>query len=285
MEFDRKVEDARDAVMPQQRNQKGEGLEVTEPVKFLSSVSFAELPETPVLSAQPAAVSISLLNTERVKFTNSGAVTITEFTKGQEGQFVTFLGDGFTTIQNNALVKTNTAANKLLASAQIYGFVFVGGVWVELAGAASISAGAGLLLTGSTLSNLYVGKHVTIASTTKAFTQVTSAGYDLFGGASFPTFVTVADLTGMTQYRLSGYAGSLSTAASLRLAYSTNGSSWTRVDAVTLGSFSSDSHLVTAFGTLPAGARIATCYLSFYILQTTAGNVGNVDNFSAEFKP
>ena len=287
MELDRKVEDARDVVTPQERNQKGEGVEFTEPVKFLSSVSFSEVPETPVLLAQNSATSISLLNAQRVRFTNTGSVTVTAFTNGQEGQFVTILGDGFTTLANNTVIKTNTGAGKLLVVNQIYGFVLFNAVWIEFAGTASTSAGVGLLLTGSTISNLYVGKHVTILSASKTHTQNLGSGYDVFGdpsGGTNPTAQVVVNLTGMTQYRISAFCTALTSVANLRLGHSTNGSSWSDVAALTI-SPAAGGFAVSAFGTLPVGARIATCYLSLFILQNSNGNTATLDNFSAEFTP
>ena len=62
---------------------------------------------------------------------NAGATTVTQFDDGQNGQEIKILGDGFTTVANNANIKTNTAANKLLAANKVYTFVKFGTLWVE----------------------------------------------------------------------------------------------------------------------------------------------------------
>lgn len=62
---------------------------------------------------------------------NTGAVTVTQFDEGAEGQPINILGDGFTTIANNANIKTNTGANKLLAANRLYKFVRINSIWYE----------------------------------------------------------------------------------------------------------------------------------------------------------
>jgi hypothetical protein len=108
----------------------GEILKIRDPVQFESGVSLAELIETPVLEVN-SGTTISVLNVTRVWLKNTGAVTVTNLTNGQEGQEVKFLGDGFTTIANNSTVKTSTGANKLLAVNKVYTFTRFNSVWVE----------------------------------------------------------------------------------------------------------------------------------------------------------
>lgn len=75
----------------------------------------------------------SVLNTEACVCQNTGAVTVTDFSEGATGQHLYMRGDGFTTVANNANIKTNTGANKLLVVDKFYHFVNFSGVWVEQA--------------------------------------------------------------------------------------------------------------------------------------------------------
>ena len=74
------------------------------------------------------------LNVEALTYgilSNVGAVTITEFKRGQPGQVIKVLGDGFTSIANNSSIKTNTGALKLLLADSVYTFTCFGTYWVE----------------------------------------------------------------------------------------------------------------------------------------------------------
>lgn len=73
----------------------------------------------------------SILNTEKLALANAAPVTITKFDDGQPNQEITILGDGQTTIANNATIKTNTGANKLLAANKVYRFTNFAGIWYE----------------------------------------------------------------------------------------------------------------------------------------------------------
>lgn len=96
---------------------------------FQSQVQFEQLIEKPVASAGLTLTVINVLNVERIKFANTGAVTVTNFTDGQNGQEIILLGDGNTTVQHNTHIKTSTAANVLLAANRIYQFVQFDQVW------------------------------------------------------------------------------------------------------------------------------------------------------------
>jgi len=74
----------------------------------------------------------SVLNTELCIAQNTGAVTVTDFLEGAEGQHLYILGDGFTTVADNTKIFTNTGANKLLATELFYHFIRFGSVWVEI---------------------------------------------------------------------------------------------------------------------------------------------------------
>lgn len=106
-------------------------LRITDPVEFVSTVTYAQIPEQPILTGPKTVTTISVLNVTRIRCSNTGAVTVTNFTGGQQGQEIKFLGDGFTTVANNTAIKTNTAANKLLATNKVYTFTLFGTVWVE----------------------------------------------------------------------------------------------------------------------------------------------------------
>ena len=73
----------------------------------------------------------SIKQIEKLHLKNTGAVLVTKFDDGQPGQELTILGDGFTTIQNNAKLVTNTGANKLLLANKVYRFTNFAGVWHE----------------------------------------------------------------------------------------------------------------------------------------------------------
>ena len=72
----------------------------------------------------------SVKNTEIFKGSGN-VVTVTNFKDGASGQLLRVLGDGTTTIANNATIKTNTGANKLLAANKIYTFSLINNVWYE----------------------------------------------------------------------------------------------------------------------------------------------------------
>jgi len=102
----------------------------TSPVEFAASVRFEQLPEVYVLTSK-GSTTVSVLDTTRVLFSNTGAVSVTNFTGGQQGQEIKVLGDGFTTIVNSSLIRTNTGSNKLLAVNKVYTFTRFSASWVE----------------------------------------------------------------------------------------------------------------------------------------------------------
>lgn len=75
--------------------------------------------------------SPEVLNTEELICGNTAALTITDFEQGAEGQHLYVLGDGFTTLTHGAKIKTNTAADKLLAADKFYHFVRFNNIWIE----------------------------------------------------------------------------------------------------------------------------------------------------------
>lgn len=99
-----------------------------EEVRFEAPARFLVLPHEPLDTLSTTTPSV-----ENVKvWKGSGSVvTITNFLRGAENQSISVLGDGTTTISHNANIKTNTAANKLLAANKVYRFTFIEGVWYE----------------------------------------------------------------------------------------------------------------------------------------------------------
>jgi hypothetical protein len=87
-----------------------------EAISFLNVTSFAILP-TKRLSKFKNTATPDVSNCEY--FLCSGSVvTITNFLNGSKPQRINILGDGSTTIANNANIITNTGANKLLTAKQ-----------------------------------------------------------------------------------------------------------------------------------------------------------------------
>lgn len=74
----------------------------------------------------------SVANLKTFKAGNVGANNVTYFDDGQDGQPISILGDGFTTLVYDVTkLKTNTAANKLLAAGKVYRFTRFDKIWVE----------------------------------------------------------------------------------------------------------------------------------------------------------
>lgn len=103
----------------------------SEDTQFLGRVWFRNLPEHPPSTFK--GVAVEDVTNGRV-FVGSGVVvTITNFSGGANGNVIKILGDGTTTVSNNANIKTNTGANKLLAANKIYTFTYFDStkLWVE----------------------------------------------------------------------------------------------------------------------------------------------------------
>lgn len=83
-------------------------------------------------------VTPSILNNEHWKAVNTAPITITNFAHGQDTQHLYILGDGFTTVQNNAKIVTKSGSDTLLAAGVMYQFVCMFGasptqlIWYQL---------------------------------------------------------------------------------------------------------------------------------------------------------
>ena len=106
---------------------------VNAPVDFDSPITFTELPETPVEEIQKADLTPSVLNLTKLRFINTVSTTVTNFRDAQEGQVIHVLGDGFTTLANNANIQTRTGANRLLTNGLLYIFGYFDSKWRETA--------------------------------------------------------------------------------------------------------------------------------------------------------
>lgn len=98
--------------------------------RFFGFVEFFNLPKINRQDSMGQTIP-SVSNIQLLVFVNIAPITVTNFTGGVDGQPLRIKGDGQTTIQNNASVKTNTAANKLLSVAKIYTFTLVNEIWIE----------------------------------------------------------------------------------------------------------------------------------------------------------
>lgn len=76
-------------------------------------------------------VNPSVRNIEKFTCKNTSPLTILKFKDGQNGQSITILGEGFTSIDNNATIRTNTGAAKLLLDSKVYRFTNFEGIWYE----------------------------------------------------------------------------------------------------------------------------------------------------------
>ena len=147
----------------------GEQIRVADPVRFEAQVEFAEIPEHPISEMGLSDTTPSVLNLLRIKFNNSVAITVTDFLDGQDGQQITILGDGITTLQHNTRINTITANNYLLAANTTYLFTYYDGVWIQLSGTAALSFANTNLTTDVTLAvagTYYDGPGVTLAAGT-----------------------------------------------------------------------------------------------------------------------
>lgn len=72
--------------------------------------------------------------TNRLLVKGSGVVvSVTNFLGGRDSQALRIIGDGTTTIVHGTYIKTNTAANKLLALNKVYTFSYFAAdnIWYE----------------------------------------------------------------------------------------------------------------------------------------------------------
>lgn len=106
---------------------------IDEPTIFEQSVQFNILPNVNIDKTKGVGIP-KVSNINVLKCVNTGAQNVTNFLGGRDGQRLTVLGDGFTTIIHNVnLIRTTTGANKLLAANTLYEFVYLNNIWYEKA--------------------------------------------------------------------------------------------------------------------------------------------------------
>lgn len=98
---------------------------------FEAPTTFNVLPRVKHQKFEATDTTPSVLNNKHWIANNTGAVTVTQFDDGAEAQEIAILGEGQTTVANNANIKTNTGANKLLAANKVYRFTRFNSIWVE----------------------------------------------------------------------------------------------------------------------------------------------------------
>lgn len=76
------------------------------------------------------ATTPSVKNVKRHICVNTVPTTITQFNNGQEGQEIQVLGDGQTTVKNNANISTLSGADTLLTLGRLFKFTMFNGIWI-----------------------------------------------------------------------------------------------------------------------------------------------------------
>lgn len=85
-----------------------------------------------VYKFRPGDTTPTVKNLTRFR-TRGESITITDFDDGQQAQVIYILGDGTTTIDHNANINRNSGAAGVLDNNLVYVFMYVDGIWHELA--------------------------------------------------------------------------------------------------------------------------------------------------------
>lgn len=105
---------------------------VTNEMIFEAPVTFLALPKRFVGRVPATALTHSVRNVEHLITQNTGAITVTNFTDGQEGQDLYILGDGFTTLQHGTKIFLSGAADLLLDADKVYHLKRLNNKWYEV---------------------------------------------------------------------------------------------------------------------------------------------------------
>lgn len=189
------------------------------------------------------------------KANNVAPVTITNFAKAAKGQVIYILGDGFTTIANNASIKTNTGAAKLLSANQTYVFVSYDNIWVEVSAPATFTDPIIKVVLGSDFS---VTSGSQLAVTGFNFTPAANKTYvfDYYlcvhkpGGVLMDIRVGVNWPTGLTY----GVANVIGPATTTTLASRSYGANTSGLFAALMNAADSEFYFVQIAGLVKAGA-------------------------------
>ncbi len=89
-------------------------------------------PSVAIRVATTGTTTISVQQSSTIILTQVGAATITDFTEGTANQDIYLTGNANVTIQNNAVIKTSTGADKVLVANKMYHFRQAGSNWFEV---------------------------------------------------------------------------------------------------------------------------------------------------------
>ena len=194
------------------------------------------------------------------------------------------LGDGFTTLVHGSNIKTNTAANKLLATNQVYIFTRIGSAWIENASAGtSYSAGAGIDISGSSIRQAasgvnLIGNPIAVSRSTGSVTSSTGAKH---------VGVRI-NASGYTNVRIS-WSGEITSGDWFDPVFSysiDNGNTWTESSPLTGARITSGAYRYkTDTISLPSNARIANLWIRDMLNSEGTSPTGTISSFHIEFSP
>lgn len=101
---------------------------INEPIIINAQSVFNVLPKRNIDKAPVGNTIIRVGNIEHITTHNTGAVTVTDFSYGADGQEIVLLGDGNTTVQENLNIVTNVG-DLLLEVGKVYRFVNFQNIW------------------------------------------------------------------------------------------------------------------------------------------------------------
>jgi hypothetical protein len=217
---------------------------ISNPIEFESSVRFRELIETPLETIKATTTTPNVLNNTKIVLSSTAPVNVTNFLNGQEGQTIFVVGDGQSTIKNNATISTNGNADKLASSGSVYCFTLVNGVWRELA---APTAAAQLV------------QNVTIVSFGGDHTIVfTNTDEDYLNDLHYMAH----DTTGVTQYRtfMQAITSTNSATTQVKIFYSTNATTWTQLGSTLSFALATKGQALSSYAAMPSGAIGTTVY-------------------------
>lgn len=110
----------------------GEPLRVADPVQFVGTVQFTELPEQPIQRVAVGLTTPNVLNVTRLAFFNTVKTDISNFLNGQEGQEIILLGDNFTEVLNNTNITNHTGAAVKLDAGVAYKWCYMLSKWRQV---------------------------------------------------------------------------------------------------------------------------------------------------------
>lgn len=98
-------------------------------VRFLGDVFFHRTPRE--FDSRLSSSTTPLVEGCKVFICSGTVVSVTNFLGGVQCQTIKIIGDGNTTIVHGTYIKTDTGANKVLASGRMYCLTLYNNVWYE----------------------------------------------------------------------------------------------------------------------------------------------------------